>query len=272
MMMVAPGTAPHMPCTNPIGGKLVNMSNKHDIKTYQKLSLGASFFLEEAFKYLDTALKYEFASILFGELLETIEPNQEDRKIIDKLILPATPIGMLQFDNKKVISEKTIKKIYSAWDNAQKRAENEKYKFGLNHSIDSTEILGHINNMGFFMETIINRHLLFLNQSRKIDDFSYSRISTSRIMERIVYIFKDELNKNRIHLNEVQNLFRLRNKTVHYTPDNAKILKPMVSELIKIWNQCSKLLEKLEEKENFVDGNFSKQIIYYSLKFQERWI
>jgi hypothetical protein len=158
-----------------------------------------------------------------------------------------------------------------AWENSQIRAEKEKHKFSLDHQIDSIEILGHLNNLGFFMETIINRHLLFLNQSKIIDDFSYSRISISRIMERIIYIFKDDLNKNKIHLNEIQNLFRLRNKTVHFTPDNAKVLKPRISELIKIWNQCSKLIEKLEKKENFNERNFSKQIIYYSLNIQKKW-
>lgn len=247
------------------------MSNKHDIDTYEKLALGASFFLEESFKYIDSALKYEFASILFSKTLENLEPSKEDEKIFDKITLPETPIGLLQSEIPDVISENTAKIMSDAWENAQIRAEKEKHKFGLDHQIDSIEILGHLNNLGFFMETIINRHLLFLNQSKIIDDFSYSRISMSRIMERIIYIFKDELTANKIHLNEIQNLFRLRNKTVHFTPDNAKVLKPRISELIKIWTQCSKLIEKLEKEENFNEINFSEQVIYYSLKIQKKW-
>ncbi|WP_456422694.1 hypothetical protein [Lutibacter sp.] len=247
------------------------MSDKHDINTYEKLALGASFFLEESFKYLDSALKNEFASMLFSKSLESLEPSKEDEKIFENLILPETPIKLLQSEIPEVISENTTKIMSDAWDDAQIRAEKERYKFELDHQIDSIEILGHLNNFGFFIETIINRHLLFLNQSKIIDDFSYSRISMSRIMERIVYIFKDDLNANKIQLNEIQNLFRLRNKTVHFTPDNAKVLKPRISELNKIWNQCSKLIEKLEKKENFNELNFSKQIIYYSLKIQKKW-
>ncbi|MBC8757265.1 hypothetical protein H2O64_21525 [Kordia sp. YSTF-M3] len=247
------------------------MSDKHDINTYEKLALGASFFLEESFKYLDLALRDELTTILFSELLENIEPSKEDEKIFDKLNLPETPIGLLQSDSLEVISDETTKIMFDAWDNAQARAEKEKYKFGLDHKIDSIQILGHLNNFGFFMETIINRHLLFLNQSKIIDDPSYSKISVSRIMERIKYIFKDESNENKVPLNEVQNLFRLRNKTVHFTPDNAKLLKPKISQLMKIWTQCTKLVEKLEQKENFNELNFSKQIINYSRGIQNKW-
>ncbi|MFL9832051.1 hypothetical protein ABS764_14460 [Flavobacterium sp. ST-87] len=54
------------------------MSTKHEIDTYSKLALGGTFFLQESFRYLHTALKYEFASILFSEELNAIEPSTED--------------------------------------------------------------------------------------------------------------------------------------------------------------------------------------------------
>ncbi len=247
------------------------MSKKHDINTYSKLATGASFFLEESFKYVNAALEYEFASILFSQLLDKIEPNEDDRKRIANLDFPENTIELLQFDNQDVLSDETSKSILKAWRSAQIQAAKEKHKFAKSQRINSIEILGHLNNFGFFIETLVNRHLLFLNQTKALDDFSYTRVSTSRIMERIIYIFKEELNNKLINLNEVQNLFKLRNKTVHFTPDNAKALKPKISELIQIWTQCAKLLEKLEEKEKFNDEIFSKQVIYYSLKIQEKW-
>jgi len=247
------------------------MSEKHDIETYSKLALGASFFLEESFMYLHRSLKNDFASILFSQSLDNLEPSEEDMNLFDKFELPDTHIGILQSEMPDMISNTTSEKMAKAWEQSRKKSETTKHKFKLDHQIESIEILGHLNNFGFFIETIINRHLLFLNQTGVINDFSYSRISISKIMERIIYIFKEELNSNKIQLNEIQNLFRLRNKTVHFTPDNAKVLKPRISELIKIWEQCRKLIDELEKKENFNEHNFSEQIQYYANGIRHKW-
>jgi hypothetical protein len=212
-----------------------------------KLELGGTFFLEESFRYLHTALKSEHTSILFSKELNVIEPSTEDREIINKTQLPDNAVGILQSNIPDVLTIETISLMSNAWQKSQLRAETEKYKFGLNHRIDSIEILGHLNNFGFFIETLVNRHLLFLNQTGVIDEFSYARISISKIMERLIYIFKDDLNNNKVHLNEITNLFSLRNKTVHFTPDNAIALKPKISELIQIWNQSVKIINKLEK-------------------------
>lgn len=247
------------------------MSNKHEIDTYSKLALGGTFFLEESFRYLHTALKYEFASILFSEELNVIEPSNEDRKIIDKSHLPSNTVGILQSNIPDILTSETINLMSIAWQKSQFRAENEKHKFGLNHRIDSIEILGHLNNFGFFIETLVNRHLLFLNQTGVIDEFSYARISISKIMERLIYIFKDDLNNNKVQLNEITNLFSLRNKTVHFTPDNAIALKPKISELIQIWSQSVKIITKFEKKEKFNEESFSKRLEEHIIEIKTLW-
>jgi hypothetical protein len=247
------------------------MTSKHEIDTYSKLELGGAFFLEESFNYLNTALKYDFASILFSKELDAIEPSPEDRRIMDKIHMPINAIGILQSNIPAALTDETAALISKAWQKSQKRAETEKQKFGLNHRIDSIEILGHLNNFGFFIETIVNRHLLFLRQIGVIDEFSYSRISISKIMERLIYIFKDELNNNKIHLNEITNLFSLRNKTVHFTPDNAIVLKPKISELIPIWTQSVKILKKFEQKEQFNEERFSKRLESHISEIKNRW-
>jgi len=61
------------------------MGNKHEIDTYSKLELGATFFLQESSHYLHTTLQYAFASILFSIELDTIEPSKEDREMIGTL-------------------------------------------------------------------------------------------------------------------------------------------------------------------------------------------
>jgi len=150
-------------------------------------------------------------------------------------------------------------------------SKNRAHKFDLTHRINSINILGHLNNFGFFVETLTNRHLLFLQHSGRIDNFIYTRISIAKIMERLIYIFKDELNSNSVHLNEIVNLFSLRNKTVHFTPDNAIALNPKVSELVKIWTQTSKVLKKMEKVEMFNDEKFSEILDEFIHEFKSRW-
>lgn len=247
------------------------MNNKHEIETYSKLELGATFFLQESFHYLNIALTYDVASLFFSRELELIEPSTEDRKIIEETNLPHDTISILQSKIPDVLTNKTLELMSVAWQKSQLSAKTEKYKFEMNHRIGSIEILGHLNNFGFFIETLVNRHLLFLKQTGLIDEFSYARISISKIMERLIYIFKEDLNNNKVHLNEITNLFSLRNKTVHYTPDNAIALKPKISELIQIWKQCAKIIKKIELKEKFNEESFSKRLENHINEIEMRW-
>lgn len=247
------------------------MGKIHDIETYSKLELGATFFLQESFHYLHVALKYDTASFLFSKKLEFIEPSLEDRKIIEETNLPHDAISILQSNIPDVLTNETINLMSEAWQKSQMQAETEKHKFEINHRIASIEILGHLNNFGFFIETLVNRHLLFLKEKGTIDEFSYARISISKIMERLIYIFKEDLNNNKVHLNEVTNLFSLRNKTVHYTPDNAIALKPKISELIQIWKQCVVIIKKLESKEKFNEESFSIRLQNHINEVKMRW-
>jgi hypothetical protein len=247
------------------------MTNKHDLDTYSKLELGAAFFLQESFRYIHTALSYEFASILFSKEMERIEPSEADREIIETMNLPDDAVGILRSNIPEALTDETLRLMSIAWQQSQREAKTDKHKFGLSHRIDSIEMLGHLNNFGFFIETLINRHLLFLRHTNVIDEFSYSRISIAKVMERIIYIFKEDLNKGKVHLNEIVNLFSLRNKTVHFTPDNAKDLKPKISELIQIWNQSVKLIARLEDQEKFNEEKFSIRLTNYVKEVKEKW-
>ncbi len=190
---------------------------------------------------------------------------------METMDLPNTAVGILQSDIPDVLTDETLNKISNSWYQSQLKAKTIKHKFGFSHKIDSIEILGHLNNFGFFIETLINRHLLFLKQTNEIDEFSYARISVAKVMERIIYLFKDDLSIGKIHINEIVNLFSLRNKTVHFTPDNAQVLKPRISELIQIWKQCVKLIKKLENREEFNEEKFSVRLTNHIKEIQERW-
>lgn len=244
---------------------------KHDIETYTKLAEGAQFFLNESFNYIDQTLKSETASIIYSKLIDKIEPNEKDKAIFENTDFTDDILELLQSEIGTVLSDETLESFTVAWQKALFISENYNHKFKLNHKIDSIEILGHLNNLGFFIETLTNRHLLFLCQSNIIDDFSYSRISTAKIMERLIFIFKEEIIAKKIHLNEITNLFSLRNKTVHYTPDNSIALKPSISELIQIWNQCKKTIEKFEKVEKINEQRFSIQMEIYIRDFKNKW-
>jgi hypothetical protein len=158
-----------------------------------------------------------------------------------------------------------------SWIKSQALSKTQKHKFELKHTVKYIEILGHLNNFGFFIETLVNRHLLFLKQMDLIDDLSYARISIAKIMERLIFIFKDDLRSNKVHLNEIVNLLSLRNKTVHYTPDNAMALSPKVSEIIQIWTQTKKIIERFERVEKFNDDQFSILIDERVNEFKNKW-
>ncbi|NQV19314.1 MAG: hypothetical protein HQ534_12330 [Armatimonadetes bacterium] len=247
------------------------MKNKHDIETYFKLAEGANFFLDESFHYINESLSYEFASKLFSEKIESIEPSEEERKINANSNLPEDTIGLLQAEIPDVLQGETLNLMSKAWEQAQILSKTRNHKFGMNHEINSIEMLGHLNNFGFFIETLVNRHLLYLMQSNYIDDFSYARISIAKIMERLIFIFKESLNENKVHLNEIAKLFSLRNKTVHYTPDNARALKPKVFEMIQIWKQSKKIIERFEKVENFNEDQFSIKLNNHIICFKSKW-
>jgi len=246
------------------------MQEKHDIETYSKLAEGATFFLNESFRYVNESLIDESAAKIFSKLIDKIEPSDKDRELL-KTPMPEKAIDLLQLKRLDVISEETIAKMSFEWHRAQNLARTQKAKFKYNHRINSIELLGHLNNLGFFIETLTNRHLLFLVQSKQLDTLSYSRFSTAKIMERLLFIFKDELTTNKFTLNEIANLFSLRNKTVHYTPENAVALKPTISELFQIWKQCIQLIEKFEKVQKFNEIKFSIDLKNHFEQFKQNW-
>lgn len=247
------------------------MSSGHDIDTYSKLAMGASYYLEEAFHHIHSALSFELAAFLFSVELDKIDPTKNDRELIEQLDLSEDPVELLQQDIKDVLTENTTERIALAWQKSLKISRNLNHKFKKNHRIDSISILGHLNNFGFFVETLVNRHLLFLLHTKQLDNFSYQRISMAKILEKIVYIFKEKLNSGDMQISEIKNLFSLRNKTVHYTPNNARDLKPRISELIQIWKGVVALLQNLETKENFSEDLFSKRLEREIFEFNTRW-
>lgn len=247
------------------------MNDKHDIEIYSRLESAANYFLNSSLISLENAMKEESRGLIYLQEIMKIDISEEDKKYFKQIALPTNPVKLLQLEDKFTIKGDLMNKFLNAGYATEKRILEENIKFKKDHRVDSIEILGHLNNFGFFIETIINRHLLFLSHTSEIDIISYNRISVAKIMERIIYLFKDELSNNKIQVNEIINLFSLRNKTVHFTPDNAKALNVKLSELYRIWTQATKLLKILEEKEKFNGTKFSEKLKTSSKNFQTHW-
>jgi len=245
--------------------------NKFDILTFSKLSEGIDFYLNESFHYINEVLINEYASLLFSKLIETKDFLDKDIEIISKLDIPEKPVELLQSSDLDPITDETAMDLSELWNKAQLYSRSNNYNFGKDHKIVSIEILGHLNSFAFFIETLTNRHLLFLYQTKSIDEFSYNRISKARILERLIYIFKDELKYNKIQFNEISNLFRMRNLTVHFTPENVRKLNPTISQLIKIWKQSKIIVEKFEQREKFNEELYSIKIDNYTTDFKSKW-
>ena len=156
-------------------------NDKHDMEAYAKLREGADFYLSESFYHINESLLDESAGILFSKYLQEIDPTDVDRKIAESASIPKSTIELLRFNCNEVLSEETTRKMSDAWRKAQMISRFKNYGSGLNHIINSIHILGHLNNFGFFIETIINRHLLLLQDSKSIDGLSYSRIAIAKI-------------------------------------------------------------------------------------------
>lgn len=247
------------------------MNNKHDIDTYSKLAEAANFYLEESFRHINNALISELSGILFENKIEKINLTRKDHQIVSKIEFTENPLHLLQTDFGDVLTDKTIQRLADAWHSAQLEAENQLHEFPKNHTINSIELLGHINYLAFFLETLTNRHLLFLHQTKAIDNFTYNNLSIAKTLNRLIFICKTELETNKLQLNEIANLFSLRNKTVHYTPENALSFRTDIASLIRIWNQIIKLLKIFERREKFIDDVFSILVSDHITDFKSNW-
>lgn len=248
------------------------MKSNHDITTFSKLHEAAVYYLDQSFVQLEECFRTELAGYFMFVELDKIDPTTQDREIISKLEFPKNPVELLQAETPNALSDETSTQMFEAWQIAQFQSRTKFHNFPKDYKLVAIQILGHINTFGFFIETLVNRHLLYQKFVGKIDDKSYSKISSSRVMERLSSMFKDEISKGNLHLNDIRLLFRLRNKTVHYTPDNANALQPKITELVRIWKQATKVLLAMEKSEQFNDEQFSEMLIRQINYFEDKWI
>lgn len=252
------------------------MEDKHDAMTYVKLADAANFYLSASFSYIDQALASHLCGILFQEKILKIPVNPKDDELmknIDWTKLDTDAVTLLrqtEFENN--LSAETHVKISRSWEESLAESAKSSRNFRKSETIDGIEILGHINNFAFFIETLVNRHLLFLRHTERLTPFVYNQIAQSKIMNQLIFILKEEVEKNALQFSDVNALFSLRNKTVHYTPDNAISLRINLAALIRIWQETTQLLKIFEARENFAESHFSDKIGNNIEYFNKKWV
>lgn len=251
----------------------INSLNKEQdhLGTYHKMAEAAGFYLHQSFSHIDHVFEYELASIFFSELLNEINLTQKDIEIAGKLFIPNGTVDLLKSDMSDPMTTETLQKVHLAWDTAQLKASTRGYFFPTNTIVSNTSLLGHVNNLGFFIETLVNRHLIFLNMSDELNNFSYKTLERSQLLNRLIYIFKEEIDKNLIQLDKTSKLLKLRNSAVHFTPYNAEKFKVSLEELLGIWGEFAKILRQMYKREQFYETPFFELLDQYKTEFKGRW-
>ncbi|MEQ3664078.1 hypothetical protein [Olleya sp.] len=234
------------------------------IPSFRNLKGASSVYLENSFKVLNEALENESIDKTVYDNLEYSEEDLELMRIYEET--KKKPIEHLR-NGYSNITNVTFIKIKERRALAIINKESLDLKFPLEHNMNDMKTLLHITNFALFFETIINRHLLFLKTTNKIDPFEYKHIEKSSVINKILFITKGQ----NLSLNFIAKLFTLRNFAVHYTADNANNFGVTIEILKSIWKQVRTILITLEKKEQFLEEKGSEMIQVYMEDFNERW-
>lgn len=80
------------------------------------------------------------------------------------------------------------------------------------------------------------------------------------------------MSNKELTLDRIKHLFTLRNKTVHYTPDNALNLQVKLEELFYIWKDVGKVTDMFQSNEGFNEVSFSTLIDMHIAEIEKRWL
>ncbi|MCD4746220.1 MAG: hypothetical protein K8R58_07965 [Bacteroidales bacterium] len=171
------------------------IDKKKSIRIFKRISDAIYFYLDEAFNFADFAMVEILARAYIKKLIKENDTIlNESNRIRKKKIQMTSDILELLRTEYGVLSEETNSEINKAWDLAYDKAYDKTYKFKKTFKIYAIDMLGHINFFAFFLEVFINRHLHFLQLGGKIDEFSYNKLIERQIFDKLIYIFKDEIN------------------------------------------------------------------------------
>ncbi|MCB0495313.1 MAG: hypothetical protein KDC79_04215 [Cyclobacteriaceae bacterium] len=251
------------------------LENNKDLESFSKMGEAAKYFLRSAFDAIAGEMIYHIASELFSKTINEIDPTQEDFEFMKKAseqFSDSTIKEVIDFDS-DVLSPYTQNKFSEAWEQAQKEAITTKYKFSFQHEVNGIELIGHITNLAFFIESLSNRHLFILLATNEIDNPTYNVLDRESVMGKLTFSFKTELKENKVKLGKISHLFSLRNKAVHFTAKNATNFKVTVEQLLAIWKETEEVCQLMFKKEELKsEPNFGEIISALKEDFKKRFV
>ena len=242
-----------------------------NLSLFLNIGNGASYFLSQAFHHIDLAIEDDIRDHLFHEKLESLDVETEHISAVFKDGEVKNAVDLLQSDILKLI-EDPEDPVVKAQGEAKEEAAQMRNVYSKNHKITSKEILGHLNNFAFFVEAMINRHLLFLSVSNEIHSCYYNKLKDAAVVGKLLFVTKNAFQEQTDTIEAVSRLFRLRNRTAHYTPENAESLKVTINELFTMWGHTGKLLAYFHSLEQFTNDDFEGMLRKHIKSFEEKWV
>jgi len=251
------------------------MSKKKDeddvLSSYTDLSEAIRFFLHESFRHIENEIRYHIASHLYGEKLKRIDTTDEDHNASSGLEGRLdNPLELIRFDGNP-LSENTLTKLAVAWNEAQIEAKLVDMTFPVTQELKGRDLMGHVTNFAFVIEILINRHLFIMNLQHEIDNFTFNTLDKASVLNKILYLFKNEIKESKINPDRISSLFKLRNLAVHFTRDNSQRFRTTLQELVEIWKESSRLMELIDKKEEIKDNNFHSMLTEMKDSFIKRF-
>ena len=226
------------------------------LSSYTNLSESIRFFLYESFRHIEHEIRYHIASEIYGEKLKNIDTTEEDNHVVSKLSGKIeTTLDLIKFDGNP-LSENTLTRLTSAWQEAQDETEFTDLRFPVTQELKGRDLMGHVTNFAFVIEILANRHLFIMNLHGDIDNFTFNSLDKASVVNKILYLFKTEIKEKKINPDRISNLFKLRNLAVHFTRDNSQRFKTTIQELVEIWKETCRLMELMNTKEDIKDNDF----------------
>jgi hypothetical protein len=226
----------------------------------------ASFLLHEAFQFAHQAAAYEVAGELFGERIESIEPEPGWQ-------MPTIPEELTDWlasrdeIDERLLDPATLERMAEAWVTSQQDAYTSGRKIQKMQELRSiTDIVGHVINLGTCIEAVINRHLFLLRESGKLTPDHYIMLDRTEVLPKILFSFKDEIAAKKLHVSRLKYLVSLRNQAVHFRTSSADALAPTCEDLLEVWREVGTVF-------SLVEGEPTKEDVNELIKeFKNRWV
>lgn len=226
----------------------------------------ASFLLHEAFRFAHQAAAYEVAGEMFGERLDSIEPDPNWQ-------MPAIPEELTDWlanrgeIDEKLLDPETLDRLAEAWFTSLEEAFSSGRKIPKSQKLRSlTDVVGHVINLGTCIEAVINRHLFLLKESDKLSPDHYKMLDRTEVLPKILFSFKEQIDKKKLHVSRLKYLVSLRNQAVHFRTTSADALVPTFQDLLDVWREVGTVF-------SLIKGEPSKKVVDELVKqFKLKWI